>query len=100
VFSACFNTQCAHGVSLLCRLSCKHTRVTRSVNPAVLFVTTDVTGGYTQLNIQGPKSRELLQALTDTDMGNEAFPFRACREIAIGLARVNVARITYVGELG
>ena len=52
------------------------------------------------MNLQGPKSRELLQALTDTDLSNEAFPFRTCREIAIGLARVNVARITYVGELG
>jgi glycine cleavage system aminomethyltransferase T len=60
----------------------------------------DVTGGFTQLNLQGPKSRELLQALTDTDMSNEAFPFRTMKELAIGLARVNVARITYVGELG
>ncbi len=59
-----------------------------------------MTGGFTQLNLQGPKSRELLQALTDTDMSNEAFPFRTMKELAIGLARVNVARITYVGELG
>jgi 4-methylaminobutanoate oxidase (formaldehyde-forming) len=59
-----------------------------------------MTGGFTQLNIQGPKSRELLQALTDTDMSNEGFPFRTCKEVAIGLARVHVARITYVGELG
>ena len=57
-------------------------------------------GGFTQLNLQGPRSRELMQVLTDTDMGNEAFPFRTMKEIAIGLARVNVARITYVGELG
>ena len=31
----------------------------------------DVTGGFAQLNIQGPKSRELLQTLTDVDMSNE-----------------------------
>ena len=60
----------------------------------------DITGGSAQLNIQGPKSRELLALLTDTDMSNEAFPFRAAREIAIGYARVLCARITYVGELG
>lgn len=60
----------------------------------------DVTGAYTQLNIQGPRSREVLQALTDTDMSNTAYPFRTAREIAIGLARVLVTRITYVGELG
>jgi glycine cleavage system aminomethyltransferase T len=59
-----------------------------------------VTGGYTQLNLQGPRSRELVQRLTDTDMSNEAFPFRTCKEVAMGLARVTVARITYVGELG
>ena len=61
---------------------------------------TDVTAGYAQLNVQGPRSRELLQSLTSVDLGNAAFPFRAAREIDIGLARVLCARITYVGELG
>jgi len=64
-----------------------------------VFVT-DVTAAYGQLNIQGPKSRELLQSLTTADMSNEAFPFRGVREIDIGLARVTCVRITYVGELG
>jgi len=64
-----------------------------------VFVT-DVTAAYGQINIQGPKSRELLQSLTAADLGNEAFPFRAVREIDIGLARVTCVRITYVGELG
>jgi 4-methylaminobutanoate oxidase (formaldehyde-forming) len=49
---------------------------------------TDVTASYGQLNIQGPKSRELLQSLTSADLSNEAFPFRTAREIDIGLARV------------
>ena len=61
---------------------------------------TDVTSGYGQLNIQGPKSRELLQSLTSVDLSNEAFPFRTAREIDIGLARVLCVRITYLGELG
>jgi len=64
-----------------------------------VFVT-DVTSGYGQLNIQGPKSRELLQSITSADLSNEAFPFRTAREIDIGLARVMCVRITYVGELG
>ncbi len=63
-------------------------------------VVTDVTSSYGQLNIQGPRSRELLQSLTSVDMSNEAFPFRTVREIDIGLARVLCVRITYVGELG
>ena len=61
---------------------------------------TDVTAGYGQINVQGPRSRELMQALTGADMSNAAFPFRAAREVDIGFARVLCIRITYVGELG
>ncbi len=61
---------------------------------------TDVTSGYCQLNVQGPKSRALLQTLTSADLSNDAFPFRTAREIDIGYARVLCVRITYVGELG
>ncbi|HEU4612473.1 MAG TPA: aminomethyltransferase family protein, partial [Kofleriaceae bacterium] len=60
----------------------------------------DVTGAWAQLNVQGPRSRELMQLVTSTDMSNEAFPFRAAREIDIDFARVLCIRITYLGELG
>jgi len=60
----------------------------------------DVTSAYGQLNIQGPKSRELMQSLTNTDLSNAAFPFRCAREIGIGYAKVLCIRITYLGELG
>ncbi len=61
---------------------------------------TDVTGAYAQINVQGPRSRELLQSLTTVDLSHEAFPFRTAREIDLGFARVLCIRITYVGELG
>ncbi|HEY9482610.1 MAG TPA: aminomethyltransferase family protein, partial [Micromonosporaceae bacterium] len=61
---------------------------------------TDVTGAYAQINIQGPRSRELMAMVTDADMSNDAFAFRDAREIAIGFARVLCLRITYLGELG
>ncbi len=61
---------------------------------------TDVTSGLTQINIQGPNSRALLQALTSVDLSHKSFPFRAARYIDIGLARALCVRITYVGELG
>jgi len=61
---------------------------------------TDVTSAYAQLNVQGPRSRDLLQSLTSTDMGSGAFPFRALRDIDLGFARVLCARMTYIGELG
>jgi 4-methylaminobutanoate oxidase (formaldehyde-forming) len=61
---------------------------------------TDVTSGYAQINIQGPRSRELMSLVTDEDMSNDAFAFRDAREIAIGFARALCIRITYLGELG
>jgi heterotetrameric sarcosine oxidase gamma subunit len=61
---------------------------------------TDVTSGFAQLNVQGPRSREVLQAVTSADLSNAAFPFRAAREIDVGFARALCIRITYLGELG
>lgn len=61
---------------------------------------TDMTAAYAQINIQGPKSRDLLQTLTTADLSNAAFPFRCAREIEIGYAKVLCIRITYLGELG
>jgi len=71
----------------------------RHVGDAHAFVT-DVTSGYAQINVQGPRSRELLAAVTTADVSNEAFPFRTAAEIDIGFARVLCIRITYLGELG
>jgi heterotetrameric sarcosine oxidase gamma subunit len=71
----------------------------RHIGGAHAFVT-DVTSGYAQINIQGPRSRELLATVTSADLSNEAFPFRAAAEIDIGFARVLCIRITYLGELG
>lgn len=61
---------------------------------------TDVTSGYAQLNIQGPNSRKLLESVTDTDLSNDAFPYRHAQEIAIGYGRAICIRLTYLGELG
>jgi 4-methylaminobutanoate oxidase (formaldehyde-forming) len=75
------------------------TRMRRHFADGHAFVT-DVTGAYAQINIQGPRSRELLAALSTQDMSNEAFPFRTARQIDLGFARVLCIRITYLGELG
>ena len=61
---------------------------------------TDMTSAYAQLNLQGPKSRELLQTITSADVSNEAFPYRHVQEIAIGYGRAICVRLTYLGELG
>ena len=61
---------------------------------------TDMTSAYAQLNLQGPKSRDLLQTITSADVSNEAFPYRHVQEIAIGYGRAICVRLTYLGELG
>jgi 4-methylaminobutanoate oxidase (formaldehyde-forming) len=75
------------------------TWIRRHVGDAHAFVA-DVTSGYAQINIQGPRSRELMQLVTTQDLSNEAFPFRTAREIDLGYARALCVRITYLGELG
>jgi 4-methylaminobutanoate oxidase (formaldehyde-forming) len=54
---------------------------------------TDVTSGYALINIQGPKSRQLLSLLTTADMSNEAFPFLTMQEIDLGYAPI---KFTYL----
>lgn len=60
----------------------------------------DVTADYAQLNVQGPRSRDLLAALTDADLSTVAFGFRTARWVEVAGVRVLCARITYLGELG
>ncbi len=76
-----------------------HTWMRRHFGDAHAFVT-DVTSGYAQINVQGPRSRDLMAAVTHADMSNEAFGYRDARYIDIGFARVLCIRITYLGELG
>jgi len=63
-------------------------------------IVTDVTSGYTLLNIQGPKSRDLLNKVTSADISNENFPYMSARDIDVNYACVQCFRVTYEGELG
>jgi 4-methylaminobutanoate oxidase (formaldehyde-forming) len=60
----------------------------------------DVTSGVAQINVQGPRSRDVLAAISTADLSDAALPFRAAREIDLGFALGLCTRITYVGELG
>jgi glycine cleavage system aminomethyltransferase T len=72
----------------------------RHIADDMVAAVTDMTSGFAQINVQGPRSRELLQTLTSADLSNEVFPFRSARSIDIGFARALCVRITYLGELG
>jgi dimethylglycine dehydrogenase len=60
----------------------------------------NVTARLGVLTLAGPRSRELLQALTRADVSGEAFPFFRCRELELGMAPARVLRVSYAGELG
>jgi heterotetrameric sarcosine oxidase gamma subunit len=60
----------------------------------------DVTADYAQLNVQGPRSRDVLAQLTDADLSTAAFPFRSAGWVELAGVRLLLARITYLGELG
>jgi dimethylglycine dehydrogenase len=52
------------------------------------------------IGIIGPKSRMVLQKLTDTDLGNENFPWLKSKEVSLGEINVTALRVNYMGELG
>jgi dimethylglycine dehydrogenase len=52
------------------------------------------------LVLSGPKSRELLQGLTDSKLDNADFPWLSGREIRLLGHEVRALRVSYVGELG
>ncbi|MDP3959610.1 MAG: FAD-dependent oxidoreductase [Pseudorhodobacter sp.] len=63
-------------------------------------VITDVTAAEAVLCVMGPKSRDLLAAVSPNDFSNAAHPFGIAREIEIGMGLARAHRVTYVGELG
>lgn len=56
--------------------------------------------GLVGLSIAGPKSRAVLQSLTDDDVSNTAFRFMDHRAMEIGHCPALVNRVTYTGDLG
>jgi len=60
----------------------------------------NTTSRVATLTLAGPRSRDLLQSLTDTDISNEAFRFFRCQDLRVGMAPVRALRVSFVGELG
>lgn len=51
--------------------------------------------------IAGPRSRDVLQLLTDNNLSNDAFPWLSAQRGEVGYARdVHLLRVSYTGELG
>ena len=62
---------------------------------------TDVTDAYGTLVLAGPKAREVLAGLTDTDLSNAGFRWLTGKEANVaGVSGIRLLRVNYVGELG
>lgn len=54
-----------------------------------------------QISVQGPRSRQLLQSLADTDLSSGALPYYAFRtDVVLGGHVLQVSRLGFTGELG
>lgn len=60
----------------------------------------DHTENLALLSVQGPHSRDVLQQLTQDDLGNASFPFSSHRIITLGGHTLRTLRLSFVGELG
>ncbi len=74
--------------------------IAQRIPPGTLASLVDVTSAYSVFGVMGPRSRDLLGALSGADLSDEGFPFGTSREIDLGYYTVRATRITYVGELG
>jgi heterotetrameric sarcosine oxidase gamma subunit len=63
-------------------------------------VVTDVTSSLGVVALAGPRSREVLAALTGAALDAAAFPYGTARRIEVGRAFALALRISYTGELG
>jgi 4-methylaminobutanoate oxidase (formaldehyde-forming) len=74
--------------------------ISRSIPDGLDARLIDITSSYAVLSVMGPRSRDVLQALTDYDMSNAGFSFGIMKRITLANAPMLVLRVTYVGELG
>ncbi|MCP4319353.1 MAG: FAD-dependent oxidoreductase [Hyphomicrobiales bacterium] len=60
----------------------------------------DISDDVVGFALVGPKSRDVLSALTHGDVGADSLPFMGCSTMDIGLIRSGVGRLSVTGELG
>ncbi|WIY25774.1 GcvT family protein [Parasedimentitalea psychrophila] len=74
--------------------------ISRNIPKGMNAQLVDVTSAYSVLSLMGPKARDILATVTNSDVSNEAFKFGTAKTIGIAGCPVNALRVTYVGELG
>jgi len=58
----------------------------------------NVTDSLACLGVAGPRSRDLLQRLTNEDLSNKSWPFLATRQLNIAGVPTTSIRISYTGK--
>ncbi|MDH3306081.1 MAG: FAD-dependent oxidoreductase [Acidimicrobiia bacterium] len=76
------------------------TMLRRATGPDDRMWVTDATSGLALLSVQGPKSRSLLERITDADLSNEVFPYFTAQQLDLEFALGWAFRMSFVGELG
>jgi len=61
---------------------------------------TPLTGAYGVLVLAGPRSRQILERISDADLSNESFRWLTAQDILVGMAPASAMRVNFVGELG
>ncbi|QBY00732.1 FAD-dependent oxidoreductase [Rhodophyticola sp. CCM32] len=61
---------------------------------------TNRTDALCGMNVAGPKSRELLQRLSNEDLSNTAFRFMRARQMVVAGVPVIALRVSFTGDLG
>lgn len=59
-----------------------------------------LTSAKAGFNVAGPKSRSLLQRLTNEDLSNESFRFMRSRRMSVGGIDAVAIRVSFTGDLG
>lgn len=60
----------------------------------------DISDSIAGFSVVGPKSREVLESLTNGEVSQQSLPFRGLKPLDIGLVGTKVTRLTVTGELG
>ena len=74
--------------------------LTRHLPEGAAFTMENIAPRWSTLVLAGPRSREVLGQVTESDLSNGAFPWLSVQPIEIAQTRGIAIRVNYVGELG
>ncbi|MGC6526685.1 MAG: aminomethyltransferase family protein, partial [Paracoccaceae bacterium] len=74
--------------------------VHQCLNPHWDVSFSSVTEHWTQFAIAGPKARDLLNGVVETDLSSQDWPFMSCGEVTVMGVLGRLFRISFSGELG